>query len=107
MQRVALVKYVRYSLLRRSSAKTPRDLWMLGRETAALDYGIIIPYHLVALVIVICYSVIAPIILLPAVAYFGLGVLVYKHQLLFVYVKQYEGFGKHWPAIFDHSIIGL
>jgi hypothetical protein len=86
---------------------TPRDFYTLNRETSFMDFGIHYPYHVIILVICIVYSVQAPIVLLAGMAYFGFGYFVYKHQLLFVYVKEWENYGRHWPMIFNRVVWGM
>lgn len=45
--------------------------------------------------------------MIPGIIYFGFAWLVYKNQLLYVYVKQSEGFGSSWVMAFQRSVIGL
>ncbi|KAI9028654.1 hypothetical protein DFJ74DRAFT_496688 [Hyaloraphidium curvatum] len=92
---------------RRRNCRTPREFFQLNRETAYIDYGVYYPYHLNMLVICIVYSVQAPIILLAGMFYFGFGYLVYKHQLVYVYVKEWENHGRHWPLVFNRTVLGL
>lgn len=58
-------------------------------------------------VIVLCYAVINPIILIAGCVYFGAGILVYKNQLMFVYVKEWEGYGRHWILAFNRAMVGI
>lgn len=92
---------------RKRTCKTPREFFQLNRETAYIDYGVYYPYHLNMLVICIVYSVQAPIILIAGLFYFGFGYLVYKHQLVYVYVKEWENHGRHWPLVFNRTVFGL
>lgn len=92
---------------RRRTCRTPREFFHLNRETSYIDYGVYYPYHLNMLVICIVYSVQAPIILIPGLFYFGFGYLVYKHQLVYVYVKEWENHGRHWPLVFNRTVFGL
>ncbi|KAJ3239020.1 hypothetical protein HDU78_003085 [Chytriomyces hyalinus] len=89
------------------SNKTPRQLHEMNLMTSYLNFGILYPIHILIFIIALVYSVVAPIILLPATIYFGLGYLVYRNQLLFVYVKEWEAYGRHWTMAFSRIIIGL
>lgn len=57
--------------------------------------------------IVLCYSVIAPIIIPFGVVYFGLGWLVLRNQVLKVYVPSYESYGRMWPHMFTRILAAL
>lgn len=59
--------------------------------------------------IVICftYSSIAPVLALAGVLYFALAYLIYKHQLLYVYVPTYETGGSLLPVFFRFTLVGL
>ncbi|KAK9765224.1 hypothetical protein K7432_006622 [Basidiobolus ranarum] len=48
-----------------------------------------------------------PLILLCGVMYFGIGLIVYKYQFAFVYVKRYEYNGKYWRYVFRYVSDGL
>ncbi|KAJ3232428.1 hypothetical protein HDU81_002980 [Chytriomyces hyalinus] len=89
------------------SNKTPRQVHEMNLMTSYLNFGILYPIHILIFIIALIYSVVAPLILLPATIYFGLGYLVYRNQLLFVYVKEWEAYGRHWTMAFSRIIIGL
>ncbi|KAJ3206272.1 hypothetical protein HDU67_008288 [Dinochytrium kinnereticum] len=96
-----------YVMFKRWFHKTPRELHELNLETSYLNFGILYPVHLLTFIIVLCYSVIAPLILIPGTIYFAIGYLIYKNQLLYVYVKEWESYGRHWVLGFKRIIIGL
>ncbi|KAJ3290220.1 hypothetical protein HK104_006910 [Borealophlyctis nickersoniae] len=87
--------------------KTPREFHELSMFTSYVDYGVLYPIHVIIFVIVICYSTMAPLVLLPGAVYFAMGWLVYRNQLLFVYVKEWESFGRHWVQAFKMSVAGV
>ncbi|KAI9105011.1 hypothetical protein DFS34DRAFT_575907, partial [Phlyctochytrium arcticum] len=87
--------------------KTPRDFHNLSIFSSYINYGMLYPMHVLILIIVICYSSIAPFILLPAAAYFALAWVVYRNQLLYVYVKEWESFGQHGAMAFKRCLTGL
>lgn len=66
---------------------TPREFHELHLFTSYINYGILYPINVLVFIITVCYSVLAPLITIPATLYFAMGWLVYKYQLLFVYTK--------------------
>ncbi|KAJ3193907.1 hypothetical protein HK101_003887 [Irineochytrium annulatum] len=87
--------------------RTPREMNEMNIATSYLNFGILYPIHLLVFIIVLCYSVLAPLILIPGTIYFGVGYLVFKNQLLYVYVKEWESYGRHWVMSFKRMIVGL
>jgi hypothetical protein len=94
-------------VLRRMFSRTPRELYQLNLRSGRLDYGIIYPNYVLIFVIVTTYSVIAPIIILPAILYYTLAWVVWKNQLAYVYVKEWEAYGRHWKMAIKRCIVGL
>ncbi|XP_051128196.1 CSC1-like protein ERD4 [Andrographis paniculata] len=72
-----------------------------------LGYATRIPADMLIVMIVFCYSVIAPLIIPFGVVYFGLGWLVLRNQVLKVYVPSYETYGRMWPHIFVRVMASL
>ncbi|KAJ6949670.1 CSC1-like protein ERD4 [Populus alba x Populus x berolinensis] len=70
-------------------------------------YATRIPGDMLVLTIVLCYSVIAPLIIPFGVVYFGLGWLVLRNQALKVYAPSYETYGRMWPHIHTRVIAAL
>ncbi|XP_022772945.1 CSC1-like protein RXW8 isoform X3 [Durio zibethinus] len=52
-------------------------------------------------------SVMAPLILPFLLVYFFLAFLVYRNQILHVYVSKYESGGKFWPIVHNTTIFSL
>ncbi|KAJ3409588.1 hypothetical protein HDV05_004332 [Chytridiales sp. JEL 0842] len=96
-----------YTAFKRWKHKTPRELHEINLYTSYLNFGILYPAHLIIFMIVLCYSVLAPLILIPGTIYFGIAYLIYRNQLLYVYVKEYEAYGRHWAMMFNRAILGL
>ncbi|XP_062096221.1 CSC1-like protein ERD4 [Humulus lupulus] len=65
--------------------------------TGDLGYHTKVPEDMLVVTIVLCYSVISPIIIAFGVAHVGIGWLVVRNQALNVYVTQYESYGQLWP----------
>ncbi|TPX60735.1 hypothetical protein PhCBS80983_g01641 [Powellomyces hirtus] len=94
-------------LVGRWLCETPREFNELAIFSSYLNYGFLYPIHVLIFVICICYSTIAPLILLPGALYFAVGWFVYRNQLLFVYVKEWESYGYHWVMAFHRCTVGL
>ncbi|RKO92761.1 hypothetical protein BDK51DRAFT_25561 [Blyttiomyces helicus] len=87
--------------------RTPREFHSLSMMTSYLNYGIAYPPHVLIHTIATVYAPISPLILLPATLYFGLGWLVYRNQLMFVYAKEWEGDGGHWGMAVRRCCLGM
>ncbi|KAM7256346.1 hypothetical protein ACFE04_012087 [Oxalis oulophora] len=101
-----LVPLIIYHLKRKYLCKTEAErkvAWYPGD----LSYATRLPSDMLILIIVICYSIIAPIILLFGIIYFGLGWLILRNQALKVYVPTYESYGRMWPHMFKRIIASL
>jgi hypothetical protein len=78
-----IVPLIIYHLKRKYLCKTEAELkeaWFPGD----LRYGTRVPGDMLIVTIVLCYSVIAPLILPFGVAYFGLGWLILRNQVMFL-----------------------
>ncbi|KAK1378395.1 Early-responsive to dehydration 4 [Heracleum sosnowskyi] len=101
-----MVPLIIYHLKRKYVCKTEAELkeaWAPGD----LGYGTRIPADMLILTIVLCYSVIAPVIIPFGVVYFGLGWLVLRNQALKVLVPSYESYGNFWPHIYTRIMAAL
>ncbi|KAL2918787.1 hypothetical protein HK105_201621 [Polyrhizophydium stewartii] len=94
-------------LLGRWWRTTPREYYELDMTTSMLNYGYLFPIQIMLFVIVLCYSIIAPLVLLPGAIYFGVSWIIYKNQMLFVYAAKTEYHGRMWLMAFNRSILGL
>ncbi|KAG5562254.1 hypothetical protein RHGRI_005100 [Rhododendron griersonianum] len=96
-----LVPLIIYHLKRKYLCKTEDELkaaWTPG------DLGLAtrVPSDLLVITIVLCYSIIAPIIIPFGALYFAIGWLALK-----VYVPSYESYGKMWPHIHTRLVAAL
>lgn len=57
--------------------------------------------HLFIFIIAITYSFISPIIIPFAAIYFALGWVVYKYQIVHVFVQPFESGGVFWPIVYS------
>ncbi|KAI6026538.1 hypothetical protein BKA83DRAFT_4244721 [Pisolithus microcarpus] len=83
-------------VLRVFDTRTPRDFAELNAPPM-INYGVVYPQAILIFVITILYSVVQPLIVIFGAIYFGVGYLVYKYKLLFVFFKPYESQGQAWP----------
>ncbi|XP_057737673.1 CSC1-like protein ERD4 [Arachis stenosperma] len=90
-------KYICKTDAERKEAWAPGDL---GYETRVSEDMLIV-------IIVFCYSVIAPLIIPFGVLYFGLGWLILRNQALNVYVPTFESNGRMWPHIHNRILASL
>ncbi|KZT00325.1 DUF221-domain-containing protein [Laetiporus sulphureus 93-53] len=86
--------------------RTPRDYAELNAPPM-INYGVVYPQAILIFVITLLYSVIQPLILIFGALYFGVGYVVYKYKLLFVFYKPYESQGQAWPITFARLIWGV
>ena len=87
-----------------SSVRTKREL---RRDTSEFLAGWIFPNFLLVIIIMFLYSSMVPVVTLAASLYFMLAYIIYKHQLLYVYLPQYETGGKLLPILFGYTLTGL
>jgi hypothetical protein len=66
-----------------------------------LDYGVAYCPHLFIFLVAITYALIAPIIIPFATVYFALGFVVFKYQLVHVFVQKFESGGVFWPVVYS------
>ncbi|WJX75256.1 CSC1-like protein hyp1 [Trifolium repens] len=72
-----------------------------------------IPYHMEIPRIVffgllgVTYFILAPLMLPFLLVYFCLGYIIYRNQLLYVYVPKFETGGEFWPTVHNYTIFSL
>ncbi|KAK9022751.1 hypothetical protein V6N11_002994 [Hibiscus sabdariffa] len=101
-----IVPLIIYHVKRKYLCKTEADLkeaWFPGD----ISYATRVPADMLIVTIVLCYSVIAPVIIPFGVLYFALGWLVLRNQALKVYVPAYESYGRMWPHIHARILSAL
>ncbi|PBK93009.1 DUF221-domain-containing protein, partial [Armillaria gallica] len=94
------------SILRLFVTRTPRDFAELNAPPM-INYGVVYPQAILIFTITILYSVVQPLIVIFGSVYFGVGYVVYKYKLLFVFYKPYESQGQAWPLTFIRLIWGV
>ncbi|XP_015085088.1 CSC1-like protein ERD4 [Solanum pennellii] len=101
-----IVPLIIFHLKKKYLCKTEAEIkeaWAPGD----LGYATRFPNDMLIMTIVLCYSVIAPIIIPFGVVYFGLGWLLLRNQALKVYVPSFESYGRMWPHIYTRMIATL
>lgn len=101
-----LVPLIIYHLKKKYLCKTEDELkaaWTPGD----IGFATRVPSDLLVITIVLCYCIIAPIIIPFGALYFALGWLVLRNQALKVYVPSYESYGRMWPHIHTRLVAAL
>lgn len=70
-------------------------------------YGWIYPQLLMVLMIMVTYACIAPLLMPFGIIFFIFSYLMYKYQLLYVYVNNDQSLGFMWYAVFNRCLIAL
>lgn len=76
-------------------------------EVPSIPYHSEIPRILLFGLLGITYFFLAPLILPFLLVYYCLGYIIYRNQLLNVYVPKYETGGKFWPIVHNSTIFSL
>ncbi|MED6131573.1 CSC1-like protein hyp1 [Stylosanthes scabra] len=84
-----------------------------GGETSEDFEAPSIPYHrevpriLFFGLLGVTYFILAPLILPFLLVYFCIGYIIYRNQLLNVYVARYQTGGEFWPTVHNYTIFSL
>ena len=70
-------------------------------------YGWCYPQLMMVLMIMVTYSCIAPFLMPFCVLFFCFAYIMYKYQLLYVYINDYQSGGYMWYAVFNRSMVSL
>jgi hypothetical protein len=70
-------------------------------------YGWIYPQLMMVLMIMVTYCLITPLLMPFCAIFFAGAYIMYKYQLLYVYVNEYQSGGYMWYAVFNRSLIAL
>lgn len=106
MQLSRIVPLCYLSIYKYFYTNTPRSRYELTRPPQ-IQYGVEYADHLLIFLIGIIYACVSPIILPFSALFFGLGYIVVKYQLIYVYISQWESGGQFWPIIYPRMLIGL
>ncbi|KAG5185648.1 hypothetical protein JKP88DRAFT_262622 [Tribonema minus] len=94
-----------------SNAKRNADRVVCSLRTydnpGSFYYGQTFAQDLLVLTLIMTYACIAPVILVPGLLFFGIAQVVYRHQLLYVYVPDFESGGAFFPLVFRRFVFAL
>ncbi|KAE9590340.1 hypothetical protein Lal_00028003 [Lupinus albus] len=76
-------------------------------EPPSIPYHSEIPRIRLFALLGVTYFILAPLILPFLLVYFCLGYIIYRNQLLKVYVPKYETGGGYWPTVHNSTIYSL
>ncbi|KAK7340580.1 hypothetical protein VNO77_21287 [Canavalia gladiata] len=76
-------------------------------EAPSIPYHSEIPRILFFGLLGVTYFILAPLILPFLLVYFCLGYIIYRNQLLNVYVPKYQTGGEFWPTVHNYTIFSL
>ncbi|CAM9540737.1 unnamed protein product, partial [Choristocarpus tenellus] len=65
------------------------------------------PTLLLVLVVCLLYAVISPVIMPMGALFFAAAHIVYKYQMLYVYIPKYESGGVLWLSVYPRVLVGL
>jgi len=75
--------------------------------TNYIHYHELYPIQMLYFTITIAYSSLAPLIVPFALMFFALNYFVSLYNLLYVYKRRWESFGKYWPPIFNRLCVSI
>ncbi|CAL0321733.1 unnamed protein product [Lupinus luteus] len=78
-----------------------------GFEPPSIPYHSEIPRIRLFALLGVTYFILAPLMLPFLLVYFCLGYIIYRNQLLKVYVPKYETGGGYWPTVHNSTIYSL
>ena len=87
--------------------RTRRELRSGAFADPPMYYGWCYPNIMMVLMIMVTYAIIAPLLMPFCLVFFLFAYLMYKYQLLYVYITDYQSGGYMWYAVFDRSMICL
>lgn len=86
---------------------TRRDLRTGVFYSWPMLYGWIYPQLMMVLMIMVTYSTITPLLSPLGVIFFAVAYWMYKYQLLYVYINEYQSGGYMWYAVFHYTMVAM
>jgi hypothetical protein len=102
-----LLCFYSMTLFRSRKKATRRELRTGAFAPARMLYGWIYPSLLMIFIIIMIYGCISPFLNIFAVIYYTFAFLMYKYQLLYVYINGYQSGGYMWYSVFNRSMTAL
>ena len=100
---IQLIKLAMVSIRRFMFSYTPRDIREMTKP-GYFDYPVVTVNLLFVATVGLIYAPLAPIVVMGATAVFWFSALVYKYQLLYVYVSRAESGGRMWNVYCNRLI---
>jgi len=76
-------------------------------DPRAFPYGWVYPAVLMSTIIGFCFQLICPLISIAVMIYFFLAYIIYKHQLIYVYINSSESGGAFFFPAFSRTITAM
>ena len=86
---------------------TPRKKWEKYNVVPGLSYGVLYPAYQLLVVIMLCYSIIAPILLLFATFTLSLMYIAFIYNLVYVKGQESDMRGRNYPKALLQTFVGL
>jgi hypothetical protein len=96
-----------FTVLADHNVITRRQLLEGPLADISFDYGADLPNLLYVLCIVMTYWTMCPLLSIIGAFYFVGTYVVYKHQFLYVFTREFETGGQFWYKLFDSSMLSL
>ena len=85
-----------------------RREWRMGIVSDfPILYGWIYPNQVFVMMIMMAYSCIAPLLVPFCLIFYGFSYMMYKYQLLYIWVNRYQSGGALWYEVFNKSMISM
>lgn len=108
---VAACQQIAKRLVYPFSTKRDRAAEVLGlrdfENPGWFSYGKFGAQDLLVVVLLMTYSVMTPVVLVPGMIFLCMASVVYRHQLLYVYTPIFESGGLLWPRIYRRILFSL
>ena len=72
-----------------------------------MPYGWIYPNQIYVMMVMMAYASITPLLMWFCVLFYGFSFIMYRYQLLYIWVNKYQSGGVLWYEVFNKSMISL
>lgn len=102
-----IVGLILFKVLGKLLDSTPRKKWHRWAHLSSVSFGTLFPAFTFISMIVLTYSLIAPLILIFSAFTFCAFYLAYKYNFLYVYALQTSTMGLLYPRALQQTMVGL
>ncbi|KLT38381.1 DUF221-domain-containing protein [Cutaneotrichosporon oleaginosum] len=103
---IQLIKLAMVSWRRVMFSYTPRDIRDITRPPS-FEYSIVVVNLLFIAAVGLVYAPLAPLVAIGALFAFCFSLMVYKYQLLYVYITKAESGGRMWNVYVNRLYVGV